>query len=188
MVKHVKILYGFVAIIGLIFLSPLLSSMLHGAISVTMVMPGFFLAIVGTVFLISGIYGIGIQYLRKDQNLSAPQPEVTGKSMGRYPKLYGLIAVLGIVFLGVFFTMAYWGGRVAVVSGFFQSTPLAGALLFIVFLFGGTGLLTVGGCGIVRQHFGNYQNLFIMFVAILIPSLILMPLCYWWVSALEVGL
>ncbi len=140
--KHPKLLYGFVFILGLVFVSPLLSGILQGVQNATMILFVFFLSIAGTVLLISGTCGIGSQYLRKNRNISAPQPKLTGKPTGRHSKLYRLIVVLGTVFLGVFLTMGYWSGKSAAISGLFQSTPLAGSVMFI-FLFGGTGLLTV---------------------------------------------
>ena len=68
-----------------------------------------------------------------------------------------------------------------------MSTPLAGLLLFVIFLFGGTAILTVGVGGILRRCFKHNQNLFTVLVAILIPSLVLLPFCYMWISPLTVG-
>ncbi len=65
--------------------------------------------------------------------------------------------------------------------------PFSGFLIWIVFLFGGTGLLTIGICGIVRQHLRNHQNLLTLFFAVLVPSLISVPIIYSWLSSLKVG-
>jgi hypothetical protein len=59
--------------------------------------------------------------------------------------------------------------------------------MFIVFLFGGTGFLTIGISGIARQYFKSNQSLFTVLIAISIPSLILMPVLYWWLSSLTIG-
>jgi hypothetical protein len=53
------------------------------------------------------------------------------------------------------------------------------ALLCSLFVrFGGTGFLTIGISGILRQYFKSNQSLFTILIAISIPSLILMPVLY----------
>ena len=146
-----------------------------------------FFDMIGAVLFTAGIRGIGSRYFKKNHNFSALQLNHTGEPRVTHSKLYGVIAVLGVVFLGLFFTIFHWGRHSAEVTEFFMHTLLAGYLLFIVFLFGGTCLLTVGVCGIVRQYFKNNQNLFAMLVAISIPSVILLPFLYWWLSLLTVG-
>jgi len=59
--------------------------------------------------------------------------------------------------------------------------------MFVVFLICGTGLLTVGLGLIMKQYLKSNQNLFTILVAISIPSLILIPLLFWWLSLLTVG-
>jgi len=146
-----------------------------------------FFSIVGVVFLTAGICGIGSRHFKNIQILSALQPNHVGEPRAKHIKPYGFIAVLGVVFLGVFPAILYWSERSAEVARFFMHTPLAGYLLFIVSLFGGTGFLTIGVCGIARQYFKNNQNLFTILIAISIPSLIFIPVLYWWLSLLTVG-
>ena len=179
MMKHSKLLYVFITILGIVFLAPLFSTILQGGIDAAIIMMVIFLSITGTVFLAIGIRGIGSQYLRNNQNLSTTQPKLA-KNSTRHFKLYKIIIVLGIVFLGTFFTiMHYINGHSAELYRFFSSTPIAGFLIFILFLFGGTGFVTVGICGIGRQYFKN-KSLFAMLAAISIPLLILMPFFYVW--------
>jgi hypothetical protein len=146
-----------------------------------------FFSIVGIVFLIAGICGIGSQYFKNHQNLPSLPPNYAGEPRVKHVKFYGFIAVLGVLFLGMFPAIGYWNEHSTEVTEFFMHTPLAGLLMFIFFLFGGTGLFTVGVCGIVKQYFKNNQSLLTIIVAISIPSLILIPVLYWWLSLLTVG-
>jgi hypothetical protein len=201
--KHSKLLYGFAAVLGIVFIalfflnimfSPFLDSVAFAAASFIgpaaftgRMLFTFFCPIVGIVFLIAGICGIGSQYLGNNRNFSALQQKLVGDSKKR-SKFFGFLTVLGIVFLGTFATMWYLSEHSAEVTKFFMSTyPLSGLLMFIVFLFSGTGLLTVGICGIVRRYFKNNRNLFTLLVAVLVPSLILLPFFYLWTSALTVS-
>lgn len=174
-------IYGFLAILGLVFLAPLLSSLLKGFIDSALIMIVTFLSIVGTVFLIAGLCGILSPYFKNSQS------KLGGKSMVRSSRIFRFIAVLGIAFLVALFTIGYWSEHSVEVTRFFMHTPFAGFLLLIVFLFGGISLLTVGICGIVRQYLKRNQNLFTILTAILIPSFILLPLAYSFVSAITVG-
>jgi hypothetical protein len=136
-----------------------------------------FSSIVGAVFLSAGLCGIGSQYFKSSQ-----KPRT-------HPVFYGFFVMLGAAFLGAFFALAYLGGHSAELTGFFMSNyPYSSFLMFVVFLFGGTSILTVGVCGTVRRYFRRNQNLFTMFVAVLVPSLVLLPFVYFWIGALEVGL
>lgn len=146
-----------------------------------------FFSIVGTVLTITGIFGITSPYFKNSNRLSILQSKLVGKSTSKYSRLFGFIVVLGIILLGTFFAVLYWSGSSAEVMSFFMSTPLAGLMLFIIFLFGGTAILTVGVCGILRRCFKHNQNLFTVLVAILIPSLVLLPFCYLVFSPLTVG-
>jgi len=194
-----ELLYVFITVLGIAFLAiffpiPIFFSSLGDFIlwskffsPMYLLSSGFF-SIVGVVFLTAGICGIGSRYFKNSQNLSALQPNHAGEPRVKHVKLFGFITVLGGIFLGMFPAIGYWSEHSAEVTGFFiMCTPLAGLLMFIVFLFGGTGLFTVGVCGITRQYFKNNQNLFTIIVAISISSLILIPGLYWWLSLLEVG-
>ena len=179
--KHSTILYGFLAILGLVFLEPLLSSLLQGFIDSGFMMMVTFLSITGTVFLITGLCGILSPYFKNSQS------KLGKKSIVRSSRIFGFITVLGIAFLAVLPMIWCWSEHSAEVMKFFMHTPLAGFLLSHVFLFGGIGLLTVGICGIERQYLRHYQNLFTILTAISIPSFILLPLVYMFTSAITVG-
>jgi len=207
MVKYVKLFYGLITVLGIVFIAlffpnPMASPFLNLATSVACSFIGetafsgtaiwmlftCFCSILGAVFLPAGICGIYSQYFRNNQKLSALQAKLAGDSRN-YSTLFRLIAVLGVALLAAFFTMGFLSIHSEGVTGFFMSTyPHSGFLMLFGFLLGGTSLLTVGACGIARQHFKNYQNAFTILVAILIPSLILMPFTYLWISSLTVGL
>ena len=196
--RNPELLYVFITVLGIVFLTiffpiPIFFSSIGDFVlwskffsPMWLIIPCFF-DIVGVVFLTAGICGIGSRYLKNSQNLSALQPNHAGEPRVKHVKLNGFIAVLGGVFLGMFPAIGYWSEHSAEVTRFFMQTPLGFFLMFVVFLFGGTGFLTVGICGIVRQYFKNNQNLFTILVAISIPSLILIPVLYWWLSLLTVG-
>ena len=145
-----------------------------------------FFSIVGVVFFVAGIFGVGSRYFKNVRTPSGLQPSHEEEPRVKHVKLYRGIAALGICFLGVFFTIFHLGGHSAEVTGFFMHTPLAGLLMFIVFLFGGTGFFTAGTCGIARQYFKNNQILFTMVAAISIPSSILIPVLHWWLIGITV--
>jgi len=180
-VKKSTILYGFLAILGIVFLAPLLSSLLKGFIDSDLLMMVTFISIIGTVFLIAGFCGIVGPFFKNSQS------KLGRKLMVRSSKIFGFIAVLGIAFLVALPIAGYWSEHSAEVMRFFVHTPLAGFLLSFGCLFGGIGLLTVGICGIERQYLKNNQNLFTILTAISIPSFILLPLVYMVVSAITVG-
>jgi len=194
-----KLLYGSFAVFGIAFLTvffpnpiffpaPNLFFMLVSwLISSTMwLIISCFFSTVGVVFLTAGICGVGSRYFKNVQPPSGLQPSHEEEPRARHVRLHGGITALGIVFLGVFFTIFHLGGHWAEVTGFFMRMPLAGLLMFIVFLFGGTGFLTAGTCGIARQYFKNNQILFTMVAAISIPSLIIIPILYWWLIGITV--
>ncbi len=199
-VSRRKLLYVFIAVLGIVFLTVFLPNPLFfptmnlfsyfspiiGSVTWALLVSCFF-SIVGTVFFIAGLCGIKSQYFRKDQSLSVLQPNLVGDSKKHF-KLYGFIALLGFVFLGLFLAIAYWSEHSGEVTRFFMSIPLSGSLMFIVFLFGGTIFLTIGVCGVARGYFKRNKNLFTVLAAISVPSLILVPFVYLWISALEVGL
>jgi hypothetical protein len=146
-----------------------------------------FFSIVGAVFLTAGMCRIINQYYKKNQKLSIMQSK-REKSIVKYSKLlFILTAVLGIVFLTIIFA-GYYSFTIGL-KNVFESLPYTQiGLYFTIFcLFGGIAFLTVGTCGIVRQYFKNNQSLFTILVAISIPSLILIPFSYLWLSALTVG-
>jgi len=198
-VRNPKLLYESITILGIAFLTvffpnpiffpaPNLFMLVSWSISSTMwLVISVFFSIVGVVFLTAGICGIGSRYLKNRQNLSVLQANHAEEPRVKHIKLYRFIAVLGVAFLAVFFTIFHLGLESAEVTGFFMHTPLAGLVMFIVFLFGGTGFLTVGTCGIVRQYFKNNQSFFTVLVAISIPSLILVPVLYWWLIGISIG-
>jgi hypothetical protein len=140
------------------------------------------------VFLTAGICGIIGQYYTKSQKLSTLQLKLEKSIVKNSKLLFGLTAVLGIVFLTIFFT-GYYSFTIGL-ENVFASLPYTQiGLYFTMFcLFGGIVFLTVGTCGIVWQFFKNNRSLFLILVAILIPSLILIPLAYMWFSTLTVGL
>ncbi len=55
MVKDPALLYGLTAAFGSAFLSPLLLSLRQGGMPSELVLPVFFLAILGAVFLVGGV-------------------------------------------------------------------------------------------------------------------------------------
>ena len=61
-------IYGSLAIIGLVFLAPFLSSLLKGFIDSALIMIVTFLSIIGTVFLTAGICGITSPYFKNSQS------------------------------------------------------------------------------------------------------------------------
>lgn len=179
--EHSTIIYGFLAILGLVFLEPLLSSLLKGFIDSGLLMIVTFLSIAGTVFLIAGLCGIASPYFKNSQIKLGKKLLV--KSSG----IFRFIVVLGIAFLVALPMIGYWSEQSAEVMRFFMDTPLAGFLLTFGFLFGGIGLLTVGLCGIERQYVRSNQNLFTIITAISIPSFILLPIVYMVISSITVG-
>ena len=185
--KHSTIVYGFLAILGIVFLEPLLSSLLKGYIDSGLLMIVTFLSIVGTVFLIAGLCGITSPYFKNSQKLSTLQSKLR-KLTVKSSRIYRFVTVLGIAFLVALPAFWFWSSHSAEVMRFFMDTPLAGFLLYFVFLFGGISLLTVGICGIERQYLKNNQNLFTILTAISIPSFILLPLVYMVISAITVGI
>jgi hypothetical protein len=198
MLKNRNFLYGFVTVLGIAFLIfffpiPIIFSSIGQLVlwskffSPMWLLSSCFFSIVGIVFLTAGICGIRSRYFKTSQKLSTLQPYHVEEPRVKNFKLYGVIAVLGAVFLGMFFAILYWGEHSAEVRNVFMHTPLAGLLMFIVFLFGGTGFLTIGISGIARQYFKSNQSLFTVLIAISIPSLILMPVLYWWLSSLTIG-
>ena len=186
--KHSTIIYGFLTILGLVFLEPFLSSLLKGFIDSGLLMMVTFLSIVGTVFLIAGLCGIISRYFKNSQKLSSLQSKLGRKLMVKSSRIFRFLAVLGIAFLVALPAFWFWSSHSAEVMRFFMDTPLAGFLLYFVFLFGGISLLTVGICGIERQYLKNNQNLFTILTAISIPSFILLPLVYMVISAITVGI
>lgn len=185
--KFSAILYGFLAILGIIFLARLLSSIFQGGILVSFIMMVTFLSIIGTVLLTAGICGIISPYFKNSQKLSSLQSKLGGKSMVKPSRIFRFITVLGIAFLVALPTIGYWSGQSAEVFRFLQSTPLSGLLLLIILLFGEISFLTVGICGIERHYLRHNQNLFTIITAISIPSFILLPLIYMYLSELTVG-
>jgi len=180
-VKHSAMLYGFLAILGLVFLDPLLSSLLKGFVDSGLLMIVTFLSIAGTVFLIAGLCGLVSPYFKNSQL------KLGRKLLVKSSGIFRFIAVLGIVFLVALPILGYWSSHSAEVMRFFMDTPFAGFLLTFGLLFGGIGLLTVGVCGIERQYLRSNQNLFAIITAISIPSFILLPLVYMVVSSITVG-
>ena len=198
--KHTKLLYGFIVILGIIFLAVFLPlPMFRGpiffwfglTIFFNAAMDGLivcFFSIVGAVFLTAGTCGIANPYLKNNQKLSNLRLKLAGKFTEKYYRLlFGLIAALGAIFLTIFFTGYYWNS--IGVRNFLTLLPSTQiGLNFILFcLFGGTTILTIGNCGLLRHYFKNHRSLFTILVAISIPSFILMPLFYVYFSALTVG-
>jgi hypothetical protein len=146
-----------------------------------------FFSIVGAVFLTAGMCRIISQYYKKNQKLSILQSKLE-KSIVKYSKLlFRLTAVLGIIFLIIFFAGYY--SFIIGLKNVFESLPYTqiGYYFTIFCLFGGITFLTVGTYGIVRQYFKNNQSLFTILVALSIPSLILIPFSYLWIGSLTVG-
>jgi hypothetical protein len=198
MLKNPNFLYGFVTVLGIAFLIlffpiPIFFSSIGQLVlwskffSPMWLLSSCFFSIVGIVFLTAGICGIRRRYFKTSQKLSTLQPYHVEQPRIKHFKIYEFITVLGAVFLSMFFAIMYWGEHSAEVRSFFMRTPLAGFLLFIVFLFAGTGFLTIGVSKIARQYLRSNQSLFTVLIAISIPSLILMPVLYWWLSSLTIG-
>ena len=82
--KQSTILYGFLAILGLVFLEPLLSSLLKGFIDSGLLVMVTFLSIVGTVFLIAGLCGILSPYFKNSQS------KLGRKLMGKSSRIFRL--------------------------------------------------------------------------------------------------
>jgi len=199
-VKHTRLLYGFIAVLGIIFLTlffPLpmfLGSMFFWfgfAIFSDAVMEGLiicFFSIVGTVFLTAGICGIAIPFFKNSQKLSKLQLKLSVKFNEKYYlPLFRLITIIGTVCLTIFFVGYYWNS--IGVRNFLTLLPYTqlGSVFILFCLFGGTTNLTVGVCGILRHYFKHNQNLFTIIVAISIPSFIFMPFVCVWFSMLTVG-
>ena len=179
--KKSTILYGFLAILGIVFLAPLLSSLLKGFIDSGLLMIVTFLSITGIVFLIAGLCGIVSPYFINSQaNLGK---KLLVKSSG----IFRFILVLGIAMLVALPILGYWSNQSREVYRFFMHSPLAGFLLTFGLLFGGIGLLTVGVCGIERQYLRSNQNLLTIITAVSIPSFILLPIVYMAISSITVG-
>ena len=193
-----KLLYGLIAALGTVFMAAFLlipmffpmtigyTSSLAYIGSVIQQLIWFSSSIIGVVFITAGLCGIYSQYLKNQQTPSAQQAKLSENSR-KHSTMFKTIAVLGTAFLATFFAVMLVGKYSVEVTGFFMSTyPFASLLIFAV-LIGGTSLLTVGVCGMVRQHLRNHQNFFTILAAILIPSLILMPLFYYWMSPVTVS-
>lgn len=192
-------LYGFITVLGIAFLtlffpnpqfSPALNLFSYFWIvdsPILLLIITCFFSIVGAVFITAAICVIGSRYLKNSNFFSTLYSNHVGKSRMTHVSPYGFIAGIGVVFLSVFPIILYWGSLSVEVARFFMENPAVGFLVFIVSLFGGTGLLTSGVCGIARQYFKNNQGLFTILVAISIPSLILTPFLYWFLSLLPVG-
>ncbi|MEJ2270901.1 MAG: hypothetical protein P8X91_00120 [Candidatus Bathyarchaeota archaeon] len=196
--KIPKLLHGFMTVLGIVFLtiffpnphfSPALNLFFFfwsNIGSTSMLLISCFFSIVGVVFLTGGICRIISQYYKKSQKLSTLQPKLE-KSIIKYSKLlFRLTAVLGIVFLTIFFT-GYYSFTFGL-KNVFESLPYTpiGFYSTIFCLFGGIAFLTVGTCGIVRQYFKNNQSFFTILFAILIPSLILIPFLYSWMNLITI--
>ncbi len=199
MIKHIEFLYELTTVLGMVllssFLSPLppslfyyLCPLVQGNIqqaATLQILTLTLFTILGTVFFIVGLCGVAGKYHKKMQNSSTLKSKVEGSK--KYSKFFKIIAVLGLIFLSVFLTIAFLVTYSAEAYKFFMSIYNLYVQVFFFCLFGGTSLLTVGVCGILRQHFKNYKNLLTTLIAILIPLLILMPLVYLWASSLTVG-
>ena len=183
--EHPKVLYSLTAALGALLLSPLLESFHRGGMDGGIVLQVFFMAILGTVFLLAGLCGFGSQCLKSNQSFSALQSRLAGDS-GKYSKFFRVIIVLGVAFLVAFPTIGFLQKYMDFALFISIYDYYLATLLFC--LLGGAGLLTIGVCGVARQHFNNHKNLFTILVAILIPSLILMPFIYWWTGSPTVGL
>ena len=200
--NHSKLVYGLITGLGIVFavlffpnpmvpFPNLATSIAYSYIgemafsgTATWVLVSCFCSILGAVFLPAGLCGICSHYFRSNQTFSALQARISG-GLGKYSKLFEFVAVLGGVFLGAFVTTGFLVNYSAEVFGFIMSIyNLYVTLLFSCF-FVGIGLLTIGVCGIARHHFKNYQNFCTILLAIAIPSLILMPLCCWWISSIS---
>lgn len=101
--------------------------------------------------------------------------------------LYGLLAVLGIIFLATFFTILADKAIYSHVWEFFS--PIQHLMTFLgwFWLLGGTFFLTVGIVGIGRQYLRNSKDSFTMIAIILTPLIVFGLFCYFWMGALEVG-
>ncbi len=183
--EHPSILYGLTAILGALLLSPLLESFRRGAMDGGIVLQVFFMTILGTVFLVAGLCGVGSHHLKNNQSFSALQARLAGDSR-KYSKFFRTVLVIGAAFLCAFPTIGFLQRYMD--FGLFVSIYNYYVTFILFCLFGGAGFLTIGVCGIARQRFKNYPNLFTILVATLIPSSILMPFIIWWTGSLTVGL
>ena len=202
--KHTRLLYGLITVLGIAFVTmffpmPVFSPSLNlfsfisfsfiGTVNVLIfLLITCFFSIVGTVFLIAGIFGMVSPYLENSQKLSKLQLKLAGKFNEKYSfLLFGLITILGTIFLTIFFIGYYWNS--IGVRNFLTLLPYTqlGSDFILFCLFGGTTILAVGICGIVRRYLKHNQNLFTVLVAILIPSLVFLPFCYLWIGPLAVG-
>ncbi len=116
--------------------------------------------------------------------------------MLKYAKrLYGLFAVLGIIFLALFFTILADKAIYIYVWEFFS--PIQHLMTFLAWfwLLGGTFFLTAGIVGIGRQYLVNSPNpftrrrvdSFTMLAVILIPLIVFAVFWYFWMGMLEIG-
>ncbi len=106
--------------------------------------------------------------------------------------LYGLLAVLGIVFLATVFTIMADKAIYNYVWEFFS--PIQHLMTFLgwFWLLGGTFFLTAGIVGIGRQYLRNSKNPFALdsftiLAIVLVPSIVFALFNYLWMGAIEVG-
>ena len=86
-------------------------------------------------------------------------------------KFYGLLDIIGIVFLALVLVGSYFDGADSL-SILALLSPLSSPASFgFWFMMGGIVLLTVGVVGIIRQYFKNHRRLFTALAILLIPPL-----------------
>ncbi len=109
--------------------------------------------------------------------------------------LYGLLAVLGIVFLAIVATLMTNDAIFNYVWEFFSPIQHLMTFLWWFWLLGGTFFLTAGIVGIGRQYLVNSPSpftrrrvdSFTMLAIIVIPLIVFAVFWYFWMGMLEVG-
>ncbi len=109
--------------------------------------------------------------------------------------LYGLLAVLGIIFLAIVATLMTNDAIFNYVWELFSPNQHLLTFLGLFWLFGGTFFLTTGIVGIGRQYLMSSPSpitrrradSFTMLAIILIPLIVFAVFWYFWMGMLEIG-
>ncbi len=162
MVKHSRLLFAFITVLGIAFLT-----LLFAYPEALLILPfpyyfAYFCVIGGIGFLTVGLCGLG-------------RKSLLNQTIKRHSRLrFGCIAVLGAVFVTVFFTIIYWSNTFSVEILIVDALiPSPYQMYFMLFsIIGGTIFLTVGILGVGGQYFKNHTHIFFL-TAVLVPMLML---------------
>ncbi len=115
--------------------------------------------------------------------------------LGHAKLLYGLLAVLGIIFLATVFAIMADDAIYIYVWEFFSPIQHLMTFLWWFWLLGGIFFLTAGIVGIGRQYLVNSPNpftrrrvdSFTIVAVMIILSVVFALFCYFWMGMLEIG-